>query len=219
MHLLYEYHWPGNIRELKNFVEKLSVLARSPMVYADMLAEYLPQRGQMLPIVSPNLPGGESDLNEPGMGSSLGGEMGLRMLAELKRDLQDIKNVLALLLNQQGMASKNMLLPPLPVPAGMAEEEPYRPNTAPYTLQSVRPAASYYPDEGEIGFSTPPVQPAPASRRDAPLLEESLSLERKEKDMIKRALVKHGQNRKKAADELGISERTLYRKLKSYELD
>jgi transcriptional regulator with PAS, ATPase and Fis domain len=52
-----------------------------------------------------------------------------------------------------------------------------------------------------------------------PLLEESLSLERKEKDLISRALDKHHHNRKKAAQELGISERTLYRKIKVFGLD
>jgi transcriptional regulator with PAS, ATPase and Fis domain len=54
---------------------------------------------------------------------------------------------------------------------------------------------------------------------DTPLLEESLSLERKEKDLIQKALLKYRNNRKKAAQELGISERTLYRKIKGYDLE
>ena len=69
----------------------------------------------------------------------------------------------------------------------------------------------------------PPIKstayPESVIRMDTPLLEESLSLERKEKDLINKALMKYRNNRKKAAQELGISERTLYRKIKGYDLE
>ncbi|RMG61743.1 MAG: AAA family ATPase [Bacteroidetes bacterium] len=89
--------------------------------------------------------------------------------------------------------------------------------------QGREPSQAVYPvDTGDYGppFYTPPREtPVQPPRPNTPLLEESLSLEKKEKELIIKALTKHGNNRKKAAKELGISERTLYRKIKNYDID
>ena len=117
-------------------------------------------------------------------------EMLFQLIHELGKEVNDLKKMLYLVM--QGRDVEGGPLNPYP--------------------QTPRYADSSY-QETEI---MEPVQPA---RTAPPLLEESLSLEKKEKELIIKALTKYHNNRKKAAQELGISERTLYRKIKSYDID
>lgn len=197
--MLYDYHWPGNVRELKNFAEKLTVLVREPVVTGSVMQEHLPLRESRLPV----LHSGAGRVEEPARtnGPATDNEFLMKVLVDLKSEISDIKRALYGL-SQQGVDAR---LPNLANMGGMAPER-----------KTVYPEV-VYPIDG-TGRIVQPVttDPQPAA---APLLEESLSLERKERDLIAKALAKFGHNRKKAAQELGISERTLYRKIKSYDLD
>jgi DNA-binding NtrC family response regulator len=195
--MLYDYHWPGNVRELKNFVEKLTVLVREPVVTGTTMQEHLPVRESRLPVLLPNAPRMEEAPRANG--NHADNEFLMKVLVDLKSEISDIKRALYGL-SQQGAE------PRLPNLGGMP---PDRKGT-------VYPEV-VYPLDGSGRLAQPiatDVQPV-----EAPPLEESLSLERKERDLIAKALAKFGHNRKKAAQELGISERTLYRKIKSYDLD
>ena len=117
-------------------------------------------------------------------------EMLFQLIHELGKEVNDLKKMLYLVMQGRDIDGSPI--------------NPY-PNTARYQ------DAPY--QEPEIMEPVQPKRPAP------PLLEESLSLEKKEKELIIKALTKYHNNRKKAAQELGISERTLYRKIKSYDID
>ncbi|MBX3101698.1 MAG: sigma 54-interacting transcriptional regulator [Bacteroidetes bacterium] len=190
--VLYQYHWPGNIREMRNFVEKLTVLEARDVLDRERLLQYLPKPDKTLTISGTAYTrdnGGEG--NGPGF-SSRSEEFLIRGILELKRDLAELKEFLL----HKGI---------VPQPGSMDDGYPLQTGTQ---LGFPAPGAyRAYRDEAE----TTPLS--------TPLLEESLSIERKEKDLIRRALEKHGHNRKKAAHELGISERTLYRKIKIFGLD
>jgi transcriptional regulator with PAS, ATPase and Fis domain len=192
--LLYQYHWPGNIRELRNFAEKVTVLEHRDVLDREGLQQHLPKPDKALTIS--NVPPSREANGDSATGgfSSRSEEFLIRAMLELRRDLAELKEFLL----RQGM-----------VPPGMEERStvPVAPGAQ---LEYTAPASAY---RGSYREETAPM-PQPQ-----PLLEESLSLERKEKDLISRALDKHHHNRKKAAQELGISERTLYRKIKVFGLD
>lgn len=192
--LLYQYHWPGNIRELRNFAEKVTVLEHRDVLDREGLQQHLPKPDKALTIS--NVPPSREATGDSATGgfSSRSEEFLIRAMLELRRDLAELKEYLL----RQGM-----------VPPGMEERStvPVAPGAQ---LEYTAPAGAYR------GSYREEAAPMPQSQ---PLLEESLSLERKEKDLIRRALDKHHHNRKKAAQELGISERTLYRKIKVFGLD
>lgn len=199
-HQLHDYHWPGNVRELRNFVEKLTVLTRETLITANIIEQQLQPRDSKLPVLLNTPPVQEQMPPRTDNGSAFSSEMVLRMMYELKADLQDVKRALVLL-QQSGY--------------NMSAGAPVR--------SSDMPEVVYAPPVSPLPYREPtyPVVRREDRELDAPptALEESLSIERKEKDLIARALSKYNHNRKKAATELGISERTLYRKIKSYGLD
>ncbi|MEL6193031.1 MAG: sigma 54-interacting transcriptional regulator [Bacteroidota bacterium] len=187
--LLYQYRWPGNVRELKNLVEKLTLLIRGNMVSAEELQQNLLIRDSYVPTVIP-LNGKEAD---PTAGPEGRKELDIlyKLIYDLGKEVSDLKKVIFL-----GMQGREVE-PTNGVPAAATVTQPYQ--------------QEYITNEyGQ------PMQPV---KKSQPLLEESLSLEKKEKELIIKALNKHGNNRKKAASELGISERTLYRKIKNYDID
>jgi transcriptional regulator with PAS, ATPase and Fis domain len=213
--LLYDYHWPGNVRELRNFVEKITVLSQGQVVNASTMEEFLPLRETRLPVL---VGGGQQEQSRGSDGAD--SELIVMLLRELRGDMGELKRILAGLTQGisalAGMNPNVVSMNPSNLPTMTGNAIPMGPGTrAPYPEVIYAPAQSY-PNYG----------PAPRDMRDltlpvphVPALEESLSIERKERDLIARALSKHGHNRKKAASELGISERTLYRKIKSYGLE
>jgi transcriptional regulator with PAS, ATPase and Fis domain len=181
---LYKYRWPGNVREIRNLVEKLTVLVKGNLVQADVLKDSLLIQESYLPSI---IPAGRP--KEFGNEEQPNREMDMlyKLIYDLGQEVSELKKMLFYGMQGKGLRSE-------------ANEE----------------------FEGEPGMFSSYQEPEMTVNRQprtTPLLEESLSLEKKEKELISKALRKHHNNRKKAASELGISERTLYRKIKNYGLD
>lgn len=171
--LLINYRWPGNIRELKNITERISVIERDRTITSDELRLYLPNLDvERLPILV-------NRENEQKMFNNER-EILYQVLFDLKKDVSDLKKLVHDIMD----GSIQMAVP--------VE------NNEPYPSRSLQAVHSYQEIE--------PV-------------EESLSLEDVEKEMIRKALEKHNGRRKNAAADLKISERTLYRKIKEYDLE
>ncbi|MBS1615392.1 MAG: sigma-54-dependent Fis family transcriptional regulator [Bacteroidetes bacterium] len=195
--LLLNYPWPGNVRELKNIAEQVSVLATDKLITADVLADVLPRRlptttASLLPTLShaPNTHGADAGSTER--------DILYKLFFELKKDMNDVKSLLFEMTHgsfqagaQHGSGSEN-LLPSVSFPENTGNNFG---GVAPVVMQSVRPMTQH--EE----------------------VEESLSLTDREKELIIKALKKHRGRRRDAASELGISERTLYRKIKEYDID
>ncbi len=201
--LIESYAWPGNIRELKNVAEQLSVLAEDRMITGEALSEYVPNiRNRNLPAIAN---GNGEDLQER--------EILYKLLFEMKHDLNDLKSlVFEMIRNNDLDVSDLSSLRPLQSPQVPA--------------RSVSPRKEFqeYYEEHTADISSSSSQPIILDKSDESrydrmeVVEENLSIEAMEKDLIGKALKKHNNRRKDAAEELGISERTLYRKIKQYEL-
>jgi DNA-binding NtrC family response regulator len=189
--ILGNYRWPGNIRQLKNIAEQLSVLDEDKHVNAQELMHVLPPERSDLPMVIPHTGNKDStNLSER--------DIFYKVLYDLRKDLGDLKGIVFDML--QGSDPRQPVIAPQ-----------YNGN------ESLRPDA--YPRQS-------PVMPLTQNNQASQVIElqpqpeqESLSLEMKELEMIRKALNKYNGRRKKAAAELGISERTLYRKIKQYDLE
>jgi transcriptional regulator with PAS, ATPase and Fis domain len=196
--LLENYAWPGNIRQLKNITEQLSVIEEARNIDADILKRYLPEiaRSNLPAVMKVNDGGAANDFTER--------EILYKFLFEMRQDISDLKTIVLELLQNRGSAG---------------------------TAPSSNPAAvkRLYDDYQPVGASPSYSAPADApvkfdiSREEEAIdeheeVEESLSLEDTERELISKALKKYNNRRKQAAKELGISERTLYRKIKEYNL-
>jgi transcriptional regulator with PAS, ATPase and Fis domain len=194
--MLLSYYWPGNVRQLKNITEQISVIEQDRDVTAAILGRYLPdlQSGR-LPVPVRTAAEDKSFSSER--------EILYKVLFDMKSDMHDLKNLVYDLLSSGdagsltengARAARNLFN------QGNIHKEPYE--------QMPPVKVSYSPTrEGRVIEDTEEV------------IEESLSLSDREKELIKKALDKNNGKRKLAAAELGISERTLYRKIKEYGLD
>ena len=206
--MIENYDWPGNIRELKNFVEQLSVLSEEKLVTAEYLMDFMPQiRNRNLPALSNNGKG-SSDFNER--------ELLYKILFDLRNEVGDLKNLVVELVK-----FNNLRMPEMPRALqnySNGNIKPVRSNNS-FDNYIIEEATREERSNGNV------VRPIIVGAQDNPPLydsmeevEEVLSLAANEKELIKRALKKHKGRRKDAAIELEISERTLYRKIKEYEL-
>jgi transcriptional regulator with PAS, ATPase and Fis domain len=196
--ILENYHWPGNIRQLKNITEQLSVIEEERTIGADILRQYLPEIGKS------NLPAIVAQKSNGGDFSER--EILYKILFEMRQDISDLKSIVLELMQSrsegQTVNTKN-----------------------PAALRRLYSESSPAPKESGLYSETVSADPYNISKPsevvnidDHEEVEETLSLEETEKDLIERALKKHNNRRKWAAKELGISERTLYRKIKEYNL-
>ncbi|GHE36849.1 sigma-54 interaction domain-containing protein [Sphingobacterium griseoflavum] len=201
--LLIKYNWPGNVRQLKNIAEQIAVLERERVVNASILANYLPTE-QMSSLPALVKESAKEDFSER--------DLLYKVLFDMKKDMVDLKKLVVELI-QNGVN-----------PRTFEENSPY----INQLYSEVTPSSAYIREE----ISAPkltihnPNQAAKSNNdfmsyetQDAEEVEESLSLLDKESDLIRKALRKHKGKRKAAARELGISERTLYRKIKDLNLD
>lgn len=196
--LLKAYTWPGNIRELKNLAEQISILSEDRQISAEQLLEQSPKmKTRNLP--SSPTSGDASDSYEER-------EILYKLLFEMKHDLNELKRLVF------GLISNNDLN--IPEKASM-----------PALSKATNKYFEALDDKSEMDHSRD-IEVGPVlldkdqekQYEESEIIEESLSLEDMEKEMIKKALKKHSGKRKSAADDLGISERTLYRKIKQYDL-
>lgn len=209
--LLFEnYRWPGNIRELKNAVEQLSVLSENKMITAERLIDLIPN------ITKRNLPARFRDTESTEGNSGFAErEIIFKFLYEMKNDLSDLKSLVYELIrtNDLNVPDVNTIRQ-----LSSATDKLDRMYDNMDSHPTASESGSYYNDEDE---SRPIIlDKHSASQYDeSEVVEELLSLEAMEKDMITKALKKYKGRRKDAAKELGISERTLYRKIKQYEIE
>lgn len=191
--ILTNYRWPGNIRQLKNLTEQISIIEKSRMITAETLLKYLPQ-GQMNEL--PVLYKGEdsSKLNER--------DLLYKVLFDMKKDMNDLKKLVMNLMQNEHVLSDNL------------DENTHLIKRIYRDFEDIKePATSIFvkPPDHSISVSEPMQEPEEVI--------ETFSLQKKEIDFIRKALLKHDGKRKDAAKELGISERTLYRKIKEYNIE
>ena len=197
MQFVMNYPWPGNIRQLKNFTEEISVVEKDRYVSEEKVRTYLPYQNSVPVLVGSN--------NSSGNADHLEREILFKFLLEMKQDLNDLRALtLDLIHNKEKISSSSIdTLQRVIREQNVAESDfsPMEILPKEEVKESIIQDFDYYEHEFEE------------------VQDESLSLQDNEKDMIRKALEKHKGKRRSAAEELGISERTLYRKIKQYELD
>ena len=193
--LLVNYYWQGNVRQLKNITEQISVIEKQREINSDIMRNYLPQRQtSQLPMVM-NAASQGGDFSER--------DLLYKVLFDMKKDLTDLKKIVVDLIENDNQLNQD-----------------FHPDNASLIKKLYQEVGA---PEGaiQLGYntSTPSVIKA---KEEIPLnavvTEENFSLQEIEEDMIKKALTKHKGKRKNAAKELGISERTLYRKINEYSI-
>lgn len=205
--LLSNYSWPGNVRQLKNIAEQIAVLEKERLVDAAILSNYLPSdaRQNNLPVF----------VNKQSSEDFSERDLLYKVLFDMKKDMVDLKKLVVELIQkgvnpgtfEQNSPFINQLYQEVNEHSGAflgEDNSSYNPSTI--TIHNSKSANA---GDNEPFYET----------QDAQEVEESLSLIEKESDLIKKALKKHKGKRKSAAQELGISERTLYRKIKDLNLD
>lgn len=189
--LLQAFRWPGNIRQLKNITEQISIIEQERAVDAITLRKYIPENDPMLPTLMSG-----HDNSEASFASER--EILYKILFDMKKDMNDLKRLVYDLMQNEPARTQT------PEPStSLVLRNLYEAGTS--ELAAAHPAVYAHPDDH--------IQESEA------VIEESFSIEEKEKELITKALEKNHGKRKLAALDLGISERTLYRKLKEYNLE
>jgi len=190
--LLINYSWPGNVRELKNIAEQISVLTQDKQVGARELRKYLPEHVNRLPVlVHSNGQGGQEFSNER--------EILYKLFFDMKKDVTELKRMFLEVLQNPNLVSQN--------PNLMSQ------------LQELKTPELVQPLNQPVLQPVQPVLMHNDGIHEHEEVEESLNIMDQEKELIIKALKKHRGKRKDAALDLGISERTLYRKLKEYDIE
>jgi transcriptional regulator with PAS, ATPase and Fis domain len=195
--ILEQYRWSGNIRQLRNIAEQVSVLEKNRALDATTLINYLPNMGSQLPAVI--------DRSDKEADFSSEREILYKVLFDMKNDLNDLKKLTHELMENESMTSVQKNNPELIKKIYGEQENENK------TVEFITPES-----KPQVHSS-----PAPINQYDyaeTVIEEEPLSLLEKEIEMIKQALKRSHGKRKIAAKELGISERTLYRKIKQFDL-
>ncbi|MFN6373890.1 MAG: sigma-54 interaction domain-containing protein [Chitinophagia bacterium] len=197
--MLLNYSWPGNVRELKNIAEQISVLAENKTISGQDLEKFLPKTGNN-PL--PMLVGGQSSTHSEFMNER---DILYKLFFDLKKDVTEMKKMFFEIVQHPG----NISTMPHVVEERFVQD-----------LPMVRTTHESLPQNNVIPVSGQPmILSENRDLHDHVVVDESLNIMDKEKELIERALRKHKGKRKDAASDLGISERTLYRKLKEYDIE
>ena len=181
VNVLVNYRWPGNIRQLKNIAEQISVIEEKRLISKNILLKYLPNAAEGMNLPVPifgnmqNFSGGTMDSKEK--------ELLYKVIFDIKKEINDLRQMVL------GGTQNNAVFE-------VNQSVQHNNDFSAYPIQQNENAIIHQIEE----------------------VEESLSLAEKEKEFIIKALEKHRNKRKNAAKELGISERTLYRKIKEYDI-
>jgi len=194
--LLVNYPWPGNVRELKNIAEQISVLSQDKMLAANDIKRFLPEhRENRLPALSSRMSESQDFMNER--------DILYKLFFDMKKDVTELKKMFLEILKNPSMAtsmlSSNALLNEMSGEQMDMDTSSVMKQMMPSPQQHMLLPQNMIQDHVEV--------------------EESLNIMDMEKELIEKALKKHKGKRKDAASDLGISERTLYRKLKEYNID
>lgn len=214
--ILENYSWPGNIRELKNVAEQLSVLTETRQLDAAALGKLMPH------LLNRNLPSA-SAAAEAGAGMQER-EILYKLLFDMKGDLNDLKSLVYELIRGNNLrVPDTMATRSLALPMSMSRSDNATPPVAPIALSAQPSLADTAANEEVVTPELSEVRPILLDGKDnfysTEVVEDNLSIIDNEKDLIRKALRKYHGRRKDAAQELGISERTLYRKIKEYDLN
>ena len=194
------FPFPGNIRQLKNLVEQISVFESMREIDTDTLKKYLPEVRRNFPALLKNKDHGNGDFSER--------DILYKVLFDMKKDVTELKKLVHDVLQNEGGGTQILekhqnLFTNLDEPLQQLEQD-----SAPIYLEPQPEGQNKYDAEKILDIT-----------HVAEEAEESLSIEKKEKELIIKALEKNNNKRKYAAQDLGISERTLYRKIKQYEIE
>jgi len=208
--LLVRYRWPGNVRQLKNITEQISVIEKNREIDAETLATYIPYHiGDNLPALVETEKKGSTDFSNER-------EILYKVLFDMKNDMNDLKKLVLEML--QDDACSDVKGEHAQIIKKLYDDGDGALIDTPAVTPTVTPHVAT--------VTTPKVRFAEKTEHDDPMIqdteefvEESLSLVDKEIELIKKALAKHNGKRKYAAKDLGISERTLYRKIKEYNIE
>ena len=198
--VLLNYSWPGNVRELKNIAEQISVLAEDKTITAQVLENFLPKHtAQHLPML---VAGSGSNTNQTEFMNER--DILYKLFFDLKKDVTEMKKMfLEIIQNPNAISSVSDVI-----------EESYL-----HDIPVVRQQQENYSGSVIPVVSQPLLINDGHTIHDTVVVDESLNIMDKEKELIEKALRKHKGKRKDAATDLGISERTLYRKLKEYDIE
>ena len=196
--VLINYPWPGNVRELKNIAEQISVLSRDKVIDANTMKSFLPEHNySRLPVLA----GGPGSVSHSEFANER--EILYKLFFDMKKDVNELKKMFFDLLQNPNIAQFAESRGHAPVYNDQSFAELNNNNTG---MSSSKPVFLPHNNNGEM-----------IARHEE--VEESLSIVDKEKELIVKALKKHKGKRKDASLDLGISERTLYRKLKEYDIE
>ncbi|SEA57335.1 regulatory protein, Fis family [Arachidicoccus rhizosphaerae] len=231
MQLLVSYPWPGNVRELKNIAEQISVLSKSNSISAEQMQQFLPEyHNNRLPVLSPGPHGGNATgefMNER--------EILYKLFFDMKKDVSELKKMFAEILQNPVIANSLNDYTKEKIYQSLNDQEASATAIKPYYANAALPGA-FHEDPPHLHAQNAHTVPANPPHQGQPVIlnaadpdrdqihsheevEETLNIMDKEKELITKALKKHRGKRKDAAYDLGISERTLYRKLKEYHID
>ena len=199
INILTNYRWGGNIRQLKNIAEQLSVLEENRMIKKEVLIDYLPNLGDNLPAI----------ISEKSEKSEFNNEREIlyKVLFDMKGDLNDLKKLTLELMQTSNISEFKKNNEQLINKVYQNENYSSEKNIEIVNVENNKSIEENKDFEDKFDY----IQEVKAI--------ESLSIQEKELELIKKSLEKHAGKRKLAAEELGISERTLYRKIKYYNLE
>lgn len=195
--VLKSYTWPGNIRQLKNITEQIALIERARVIDDKTLKLYLPYEGGLVPINGNNNSNGGGDTNFANEREIL-----YKVLFDMKNDMNEMKKLVHNLMQRQGIRKEEI------IQSNDVEHEYIIPQEEEIVTHPIK----FHSVPKEIDHNEQIITPEE-------IIEETFSLEEREKETILKALKKNAGKRKQTALDLGISERTLYRKLKDYNIE